>query len=179
MGFTETLTFYTFIGAAIAVAVYLADGRRTGFVCATSILFWPLYLPLLLSKRAAEDDTPERTSTPELDEMAAAIAQVESELDARYRASTAGQRTPWHAKETASRNFVTLWEPRRHAFERWIIYLAAPNRRKSIRIRGPKPTARSRTVHGNGGTRANRLARITSLAWLKCAVKHMPISWQP
>lgn len=82
MGFTETLTFYAFIGAAIGVAVYLADGRRTGFVCATSVLFWPLYLPLLLSKRRAQDDIPELASTPELDEMAAAIAQVESELDA-------------------------------------------------------------------------------------------------
>ncbi len=55
---------------------------RTGFLISTAVLFWPLYLPLLLSARAAQCPTGEVSSKPKADEMAAAIAQVELELDA-------------------------------------------------------------------------------------------------
>jgi hypothetical protein len=85
MGLNETLIFYLLVGVAIAVAVFLVDGRqnvsRTGFLLLTSVLFWPLYLPLLLSARTARDVAPEPASKPQPDEMASAIAQVELELD--------------------------------------------------------------------------------------------------
>jgi hypothetical protein len=84
MGIHETLFVYLLIGATVAVAVYLVDGRqkaaRTGFVLVTAALFWPLYVPLLLSARTAPL-APEPTAKAKTDEMASAIAQVETELD--------------------------------------------------------------------------------------------------
>jgi hypothetical protein len=86
MGFTETLVFYVLVGAAVAVAVFLTSDRRrlpySGFLSLSAIFFWPLYLPLLLSARSAPRIALERRSEPQPDEMAAAIAQVEMELDA-------------------------------------------------------------------------------------------------
>jgi hypothetical protein len=86
MGLTETLVFYLLVGVAVAVAVFLGDRgqsvSRTGFLLLTSALFWPLYLPILLSARTARNVATEKTSKPKPDEMASAIAQVELELDA-------------------------------------------------------------------------------------------------
>jgi hypothetical protein len=86
MGLNETLVFYLLVGVAVAVAMFLVDGRqtasRTGFLLLTSVLFWPLYLPLLLSARTARDAAGEPASKTVPDEMASAIAQVERELDA-------------------------------------------------------------------------------------------------
>jgi hypothetical protein len=87
MGFTETLVFYACIGAAIAAANYLSDDRHRGwratFLLITALLFWPMYIPVLLSKRASREIVPTETDpTPAGDEMSLAIAQVEVELDA-------------------------------------------------------------------------------------------------
>jgi hypothetical protein len=86
MGLTETLVFYLLVGGAVAFAVYLQDDRRTlaytALLCLSAILFWPLYLPLLLSARSDRAAATEPRTTAPLDEMAAAIAQVELELDA-------------------------------------------------------------------------------------------------
>ena len=86
MGLTETLIFYLCVGMTIAVAAFLTDGRqgawRTGFVVLTALLFWPLYLPLLISARTARWQPAGTPAVAEADEMAAAIAQVELELEA-------------------------------------------------------------------------------------------------
>jgi hypothetical protein len=86
MGFCETLVVYFVVGAAVAVAVYVADGTRTisrtGFLLATAVLFWPLYVPLLLSARAPMDGSPANAAKAHADEMAVAIGQVERELQA-------------------------------------------------------------------------------------------------
>ncbi len=81
----QTLLMYFIVGIAVAVAVYLADaaksGAERGFRVATAIPFWPLYLPLLLTRAqpAVEERAP---PAPRADEMTAAIAQVDAELDA-------------------------------------------------------------------------------------------------
>jgi hypothetical protein len=83
MRITETLLFYLVVGVAVSVAMYAAEGirtpRRIGFLVATSLLFWPLYLPVLLSARSSRTTEPVAPS-PSLDAMATAIAQVELEL---------------------------------------------------------------------------------------------------
>jgi hypothetical protein len=82
----ETLLFYLLIGIAVAVAVYLNDGRRTvgrtAYLLLTSVVFWPLYLPLLLSMREAKKSAAQPEPNRKIDEMDLAIAQVERELDA-------------------------------------------------------------------------------------------------
>jgi hypothetical protein len=85
MGFAETMIFYHLIGAGVAIAVFLSDQDRRGwsgrFRVATALVFWPLYLPILLSRTRVG---PMSTLTPANvggDAMVDAIAQVEAELD--------------------------------------------------------------------------------------------------
>jgi hypothetical protein len=85
MGFSVTLIFYLLIGLGVATAVFLADSRQSGgsaaIRVATALVFWPLYLPILLSVPRPEpiSETPPHPSDG--DAMAQAIAQVEAELD--------------------------------------------------------------------------------------------------
>ena len=61
MGLSVTMIFYLLIGVGVATAVFLADSRRSrgsaGFRVATALVFWPLYLPILLSGSGARTDT--------------------------------------------------------------------------------------------------------------------------
>jgi len=84
--FGQTLVLYLVIGAGVAGAVYLAAdaGRRPGrwFLVATAVPFWPLYLPLLLASRRRDAGGPPATPPPSHDGLAAAIGQVDAELEA-------------------------------------------------------------------------------------------------
>jgi hypothetical protein len=87
MGLSETLVLYCVAGVAVAGAVYLSGDKRPGwhscFQLSMAVAFWPLYLPVLLSRpeKSATDSTAEPA---ELDQMAQAIAQVDRELDAAF-----------------------------------------------------------------------------------------------
>jgi hypothetical protein len=85
----ETAIFYVLLGAAVAAAVYIRGGASppvvVGLQMAGACLFWPLFVPMLLSGSA--DESAPRTKPAEVervhqDSLAAAIAQVETELDA-------------------------------------------------------------------------------------------------
>jgi hypothetical protein len=83
----ETAIFYLLIGTAVAVAVYLRDRGNSPIKIAmkssTACLFWPLFVPLLLA--SSSEDSSEPTKSPQSeahhDSLAAAISQVETELD--------------------------------------------------------------------------------------------------
>lgn len=84
MGLTESLVFYAVIGVAVAAAVWLTGepagrGQRI-FQTLSSVLFWPLYVPVLLAHPSGVGARPPAPRPP-ADEMAKAIAQVELELD--------------------------------------------------------------------------------------------------
>ena len=83
MSFAETSLFYAVIGLAVAAGRWLVERPATSwgllpFLPAT-VLFWPLFLPLLLARRA-DDDEPVSLNTPH-DDLARAIDQVENELN--------------------------------------------------------------------------------------------------
>ena len=87
MGFSVTMIFYLLIGLGVATAVFLSDSRRSrgsaAFRAATSVVFWPLYLPILLS-RPRPEPLPEAAPNPtDGDAMSQAIAQVEAYLTER------------------------------------------------------------------------------------------------
>src|SRR5262245_11209973 len=83
--FGQTLVLYLVIGTGVAGAVYLAEtAGHSGrwFRVVTAVPFWPLYLPLLLAPgRQGADRLPALPSAPH-DDVAAAIAQVDTELQA-------------------------------------------------------------------------------------------------
>jgi hypothetical protein len=88
MNLSTTLLFYLTIGLGAAVAV-MAVERRPGagrrlFLALTAVLFWPLYVPLLLTAPRDAIARPVPAGDAEPDGMAAAIRQVKHELAAAF-----------------------------------------------------------------------------------------------
>ena len=85
MGFSVTIIFYLLIGLGVATAVFLSDSRRSrgsaAFRVATAVVFWPLYLPILLSGPRPGPIAETARDPSDGDAMAQAIAQVETELE--------------------------------------------------------------------------------------------------
>jgi len=85
MNFQETVVFYVVIGLGVAAAFGLTERRTfrpaTLFSMLGAVLFWPLYLPLLLSGTQKATAEPNPVGAPR-DELSNAIEQVERELDA-------------------------------------------------------------------------------------------------
>jgi hypothetical protein len=104
--FGQTLILYLVVGTGVAGAVYLTQraGRRPGrwFLIATAVLFWPLYLPVLLSSGpTGTGGSPDTPPVPQ-DDLTAAISQVDAEL-----AAALGSLDGW-AEEVLVREKVRL-----------------------------------------------------------------------
>lgn len=83
---SQTLILYAVVGLAVATAVYLVWPRQTPAQCCflviSAVPFWPLYVPMLLSRGASSPASDRRAPRRADDGMAAAIAQVDAELEA-------------------------------------------------------------------------------------------------
>src|SRR5262245_4858269 len=85
----ETAIFYLVLGAAVAAAVFIR-GRGGAAITAVvqaagACLFWPLFVPMLLSPAVAKTNVStnsQESASTVPDSLAAAISQVEAELDA-------------------------------------------------------------------------------------------------
>jgi hypothetical protein len=85
MALGESLLFYLLIGVAVAAAVVISGERREVLQPVAAAIFWPLFIPILLSRRSASErvETNDRRVTVELDDaLARNIAQVDDELSA-------------------------------------------------------------------------------------------------
>lgn len=85
----ETAIFYLVLGAAVAAAVFIRGRGGTAFTSAVqaagACLFWPLFVPMLLSPTSTKANVTTNSPDSEAaapDSLAAAISQVEAELDA-------------------------------------------------------------------------------------------------
>jgi len=83
----ETAIFYVLFGACVATAAYMRGTAELGvgmtFQTVTACLFWPLFLPALLTTTEHAVDKTETADEPiRPDSLSTAIAQVEAELDA-------------------------------------------------------------------------------------------------
>ncbi len=84
----ETTIFYLLLGAGVAVAVYLRGCSEptltVGMQIAAACLFWPLFVPMLLSpsEELADSTNPNESVVEHSDALSVAISQVEGELDA-------------------------------------------------------------------------------------------------
>jgi hypothetical protein len=85
MTFAATMIFYHLIGFGVATAVYLSDSRQGRllrvFRLATAVVFWPLYVPILLSGSGPRVPPEGAPSQSDHDAMSRAISQVEAELE--------------------------------------------------------------------------------------------------
>lgn len=95
MALGESLLIYLLVGLAVAAAVAMSEdqphqqtdrqrhGGQTAFRIVAATLFWPLFLPILLSAASAAPNVPPppaaATAEPD-DAMARRIAQVDGEL---------------------------------------------------------------------------------------------------
>ncbi len=88
-----TLVLYAVIGIGVAIAVYLSEKQaRAGvwFRVATAMPFWPLYIPVLLTRAHAPAvahassgyEQGHGLGQGEADDMSAAISQIDAELEA-------------------------------------------------------------------------------------------------
>jgi len=122
----QSLLLYLTAGLAVAVAVYLCDlARRPSdrwFLMLTAVFFWPIYLPILLSRRGNPHVSPPSPVPPPRDDLDAAIAQVDAELEsalnsldgwasdvlARERIRLRELRTAWTAQAARIREMDRL-----------------------------------------------------------------------
>src|SRR6266568_7349837 len=87
-----TLILYAVVGISVATAVYLSEKRdaseRILFRVATALPFWPLYIPVLLTRVHSpavarfSSGQGHRLGQGEVDDMSAAISQIDAELEA-------------------------------------------------------------------------------------------------
>jgi hypothetical protein len=88
MGISTTILFYLLFGAGVSATLALTSDRGTqggrAFQAVTALAFWPLFVPGILWRRGTLQGPIERPDRPEeqADALAAAIFQVERELDA-------------------------------------------------------------------------------------------------
>jgi hypothetical protein len=106
--FGQTLILYLVVGSGVAGAVYLTQCsghlHAAWFLVASAILFWPLYLPVLLSSGRTQQGDPSEASAFPPDELTTAIRQVDAEL-----AAALGSLDGW-AEEVLIREKVRLRE---------------------------------------------------------------------
>jgi hypothetical protein len=85
MTFAATMIFYHLIGFGVATAVFLSDspqGRLLPvFRLVTAVVFWPLYVPILLSGSRPLAHPEVAPPQSDRDAMFQAISQVEAELE--------------------------------------------------------------------------------------------------
>lgn len=83
---SQTLILYLMLGTGVAGAVYLTGGSARPLErwlnVLTAIPFWPFYVPILLARGGSPSQIPSPSPAPPRDEMAAAISQVDAELEA-------------------------------------------------------------------------------------------------
>ena len=126
MRLQETIAFYLLVGLGVAAAMLLNTRRRTMLESLlqelAAMLFWPMYLPLLLSQPAAKTAPTETPISPR-DEMAMAIARVNSELDSALSSLDGWAESVLISERSRLVESGRRWLPTRLESGRWICSL--------------------------------------------------------
>jgi hypothetical protein len=179
--FGQTLVLYLVIGAGVAGAVYLTGGAggRPGrwFLVATAVPFWPLYLPLLLaSGRTGAGGSPAPPPAPK-DDLAAAIAQVDAELEAALGSLDGWAEDVLAREKVRLRDLRTAWLAQAQRIREMDRLLALPEYAEASDPE-PPPAAGDRLWNSRQARRQNveRLRQLRrraaddlagSLAWVR------------
>jgi hypothetical protein len=148
---SSSLMLYAMIGAGVALAVYFADHADTkterGFRVATAVLFWPLYVPVLL-QGAPQAST---NNEPELDDdMAMAIAQVDSELQAALGSMRGWAEGVLHREKDRLTELRTAWTAQAERIREMDRVLALPGHAiRPADETNPRRRQSEKARHGN------------------------------
>ena len=128
----QTLVLYVIVGAGVAVAVYLADGdrRQKWFCVASAVPFWPVYIPFLLTPFRPPPAAPSDDCGGDEDEMSAAIAQADAELEGALGSLDGWAEDVLRARKDAFTSCTAPGPPRPSEFAKWIDCYFFPSSRK-------------------------------------------------
>jgi len=179
MGLTATFILYLVIGAGVTAAVLLREpaGAPTQFWLALSaLLFWPIYVPGLLTPVQAPTEPDEPRST---DELSAAITRVESELDQALQSLDGWAESTLAAERSRLDELRQTWRLQAGRIRELDQLLEDPAIETELALaESPAAIETSRTAHTERSRRDNiaRLKRIrrqlhedllASLAWVR------------
>jgi hypothetical protein len=172
MGFSVTMIFYVLIGVGVATAVFLSDSRRSrgaaGFRVATAVVFWPLYLPMLLSGPRAGPEADNACEPSEADAMSQAISQVEAELELAL-ASLDGWVEDVLAHETDRfQELSTAWRAqadRIREMDRLLARAEPAGREPMPAVSGPEASDRCRQSEQSRRANLDRLRQVRDRAY--------------
>ena len=106
MSFAATMIFYHLIGLGVATAVFLSDSRQGRllpvFRLATAVVFWPLYVPIVLSGTRPGAEPEVAPSQADRDTMSRRFLRSRQSSRRRWRAWMAGSKTCWRMRPAAS-----------------------------------------------------------------------------
>jgi hypothetical protein len=158
--FGQTLILYLVIGTGVAGAVYLAESsRRPGrwFLIVTAVAFWPLYLPLLLAPGRADRGAP---SVAPQDDLAAAIAQADAELDAALGSLDGWAEDVLAREKPRLRDLRTAWLAQAQRIRDMDRLLALPEYASET---DSEPTATDDRLHNSRQARRQNVERLRGL----------------
>ncbi len=178
--FGQTLILYLVIGAGVAGAVYLSyrpgPGSSRWFVVATAVVFWPLYLPMLLARRADTGQASRITEAPH-DKLSAAIAQVDAELEAALGCLDGWAEDVLAREKDRIRELRTAWLAQAQRIREMDQLLARPEYAEDVADEpGAEGDARLRSSRHARRQNIDRLRRLRgrafddltrSLAWVR------------
>jgi hypothetical protein len=130
----ETAIFYLLLGGAVAAAVYIRGDSGRGFAVglqmAAACLFWPLFVPMLLAPSI--DNDAERSGSqpldrPHQDTLAAAISQVETELDAALDGLDGWAENVLNSEQNRLEELRLAWKAQADRIRQIDCLLAAPS----------------------------------------------------
>src|SRR5437868_3597723 len=161
--FGQTLVLYVVIGGAVAAAVYLAGGDGRWFRVVTAVPFWPLYLPLLLTPTRPVD---EPVAPPPCDELAAAIGQVDAELEAALGSLDGWAEDVLAREKVRIRDLRTAWLAQAQRIREMDRLLALPEFAEERAAEPPpsgSPPAADDRLRGSRQARRQNIERLRRL----------------
>ena len=136
-----TLLIYLLAGIGVAVALYTTTPARLTseryFSVALAVPFWPLYVPVLLTRADSPEGSQSSQPTPgPRDEMAIAIDQVDAELEAALNSLDGWAEDVLAREKNRIHELRTAWTAQSERIREMDRLLASPEYREAL-PRGP------------------------------------------
>jgi len=164
--FGQTLVLYLVVGAGVAGAICLSQHSdrlsSRWFLLATAVVFWPLYLPILLSPSRTPTTAPAETMPP--DDLLVSIDQVDTELSAALEGLDGWAEEVLIREKTRLHDLSVAWRVQARRIHEMDRVLAQPEQAQELF--GAAPPFTNAALHGNR-VQTCRQARLTNIERLR------------